>query len=348
MMVLATFLVLLGMVFAYYVYEGHKYSAQKIRVRLRGGFPFRGDTFLGYALKPNLSIVEESENNIYHIYSDDRGFRVSSSIDKIPGQVSIMTIGCSYGFGYRVDNPFTFTSLLGERFRVNVANLALPGYSTVQALQMLRLNLDLKPRIIVYGIIEDHIRRNLSPCGPTDSPFCRAVSFVAFDVDGKPYIHLPRIEIMDPDMYMGFSEEVLCREGFGIRDVLWRIKADLYKFGNWQEIGYPNDPTSRRSSLRFLLHEMKEAADEINARLIVAYLPLFGKERVNPPPQELIDCLSGTGILFVDVSRSVAEHYRREAAPPLTIPGDYSHPGVLGHAVIADELERMIRGMGLN
>lgn len=109
-----------------------------------------------------------------------------------------------------------------------------------------------------------------------------------------------------------------------------------------EDIQYPNDPVSRNTSLVYLIKEMAETVNGIGAKLIVVYLPLFGKGYIEPPPNELLDCLN-SDILFVDLSQEVNEYYREDNKPVLPIPGDYAHPGILGHELIAKELESVIK-----
>jgi len=47
------------------------------------------------------------------------------------------------------------------------ANLALAAYGTTQSLQVLRRNLNLKPKLVIYTLISDHLRRNVSSCAPS-------------------------------------------------------------------------------------------------------------------------------------------------------------------------------------
>ena len=51
-------------------------------------------------------------------------------------------------------------------FGVSVVNFALGSYSALQALIGLKKNISLSPSVIVFGMIEDDLRRSLDPCAP--------------------------------------------------------------------------------------------------------------------------------------------------------------------------------------
>lgn len=339
MLLLAAFL---AMFLGYFTYRAYKHPFARLNIRYLGGMQFEGDDGLGYAPVKNASIVEVFEGGEYHVYSDGRRARVSSRGRQTPDSVDIITLGCSFAYGYRVENEYTFTEELGKKFNVPIANFAVPGYGTVQALQMLKRNLDLHPGVVIYAFITDHIRRSLSPVALNNSPFCRAVPFVDFDGNKEPFIRPPRFELLDPKLFHKYEEEILYNSGgFGFNDVLWRIRADLYHLKEWKDIQYLNDPLSRKVSFAYLINEMSAAVKSIGARLVIVYLPLFGKGYIEPPPEELLTSLNDD-ILFVDMSSRLIEYYKKEDAPALTIPGDYAHPGKLGHALVAQELQGLI------
>ena len=80
-----------------------------------------------------------------------------------------------------MENEDTYTARLAERWNVPAANLAFSAYGTVQSLQMLQRSLDLRPRVVVYGFIADHMKRNISPCAPAYGPLCLPFSYVGID-----------------------------------------------------------------------------------------------------------------------------------------------------------------------
>jgi hypothetical protein len=179
-----------------------------------------------------------------------------------------------------------------------------------------------------------------------NSAFCRATSYVDFAEGKKPYIHSPRFELFNPAMLKKFDEEVTYHEGIGFKDVLWRMRIDLHHFQEWEKMKYPNDPLSRKVSLTYVINEMSREAKKIGAKLIIVYLPLFGKGYIEPPPQELLDCLNDD-IIFIDLSLKMNDYYKENDKPALTLTGDYAHPGTLGHQFVAKEVAKIIRDKNL-
>jgi len=340
-----TAVVCLAVFFGYFTYRAYSNPFHKVNVRYLGGSQFEADKEVGYAGTKNASIIEEFEGGKYHIYTDQRGARVSWPGRQIGSTIGIMTLGCSFAYGYRVENDNTFTEILGKKFGIAASNLSMPGYGTVHSLQTLKKNLDLRPKVIIYAFIPDHGRRNLSPCAINNSPFCRAVAHVDFNEKKEPYIHSPQFELFDPDLFKKFEEDVIYSGRFGLKDVLWRIRTDLYRFKEWRDIQYRDDAMSRKISTAYLIKEMSETAKSISAKLIIVYLPLFGKEHAQPPPEELLASLNSE-VLFVDMYPRVIEYYKK-SSQALTIQGDYAHPGDLGHELIARELENIIRKKNL-
>src|SRR4030095_8016584 len=83
-----------------------------------------------------------------------------------------------------VPNDDTFRQILGLELRVSVANLAFASWGTVQSLRVLETHADLRPRVVLYAFIHDHLRRNLSPCAPSTAPICLPVPHVTVDTAG--------------------------------------------------------------------------------------------------------------------------------------------------------------------
>ena len=46
-------------------------------------------------------------------------------------------------------------------------------------------------RLVIYGFIADHMKRNISPCAPAYGPLCLPVSSVRVDEQGRPTIRPP-------------------------------------------------------------------------------------------------------------------------------------------------------------
>src|SRR5262249_49419292 len=133
----------------------------------------------------------------YHVYTSDRRARVSRRGEMTPPQVDLLTVGDSFSWGHGVENEDTYTSRLAARWRGPAANLAFAAYGTVPAGEMLARVLDLRPRLVVYGFIADHFKRNLLPCAPSYGPVCLPFSYVGQDPGGALAIRRPDLRRFD-------------------------------------------------------------------------------------------------------------------------------------------------------
>ena len=127
----------------------------------------------------------------FDIYTDNRGARVDGPGQQSAARYDIMTLGDSFTWAYALANQDSYAARLGRELGASVENFALASYGTTQSLQILERNLDLRPRLVVYGIIAHHFERNVWPCAPSYYEFCLDVSHVSWDDAGQPYIALP-------------------------------------------------------------------------------------------------------------------------------------------------------------
>lgn len=274
----------------------------------------------------------------FDIYTDNRGARVDGPGQQSAARYDIVTVGDSFTWAYALANPDSYAARLGRELDAKVANFALASYGTTQSLQSLQRNLDLKPRLVVYGIIAHHFERNVWPCAPSYYEFCLDVSHVAWDDAGKPYIAPP------------FSNGVrrLQEHQNGDYRSPWRWLAhgaDVI-FGRlyyaWSRDREPDD-AKKAEAMQFLLQRLNQAAAANGSQLLVVFLPTnyYGPPAALPG---IIDKVGG-GIRFLDLTPAF-ERNRRDGGPNPYIVGD-GHPGAAGHALIAAEIARYVRREGL-
>jgi lysophospholipase L1-like esterase len=270
----------------------------------------------------------------YHLYTDGRGARVSHPGEQTAGHADLMMVGDSFTWGHGVENPDTFGSRAASALHVAGVNLGLGSYGTTHALQMLRRNRDLKPRLVVYAFNNDQPRRNIRPCAPAYYPFCLDYSYVAWDWSGKPYIAPPqgngvrriqnqrRAERDGLDLLAGIKHEVDVAVG--------RITA-------WSAQRGDADIERQEAALDYLLGEMARTTKDLSAELLIVYIPT----KSMPAPSILARLASQYGFRFFDLSAAFGDASKRSDSP-LYIPND-GHPSVQGHALIARELAQFIQ-----
>jgi hypothetical protein len=282
--------------------------------------------------------------------TDHRRARVGAKDRQTPDTIDIMTIGCSYTWGHGVENDSTYASKLEEKTGLRVANFGMGGYGTVQSLLMLHRNLNTQPRIIIYGFLNVHITRNLSPCAPSHQPICLAVPYVAFNQEDDPYIHVPLLQNtarLSNQFYRevnlsGFHPDHAL---FRPEHLLWGPRIGLSRlisgYRMQQEMTHPGH---RQRSLDFLLRNMVQAAERIRAHLVIVHIPLLYRNSSLEPPPELVRALASLNgrVTFLDMRPIIAEHYQNPANPDLFLAND-GHPNELAHELIAEELTAFLK-----
>lgn len=300
------------------------------------------DEIIGYKASANASStrIHRKRGLKYNIYTDKRGARVNVPEQPVKEKIDLLTIGGSFSWGHGMENAQTFTALLGEELTINVANISFPGYGTLQSLQALENNIDLKPRAVIYGFIFDHMRRNLSPYAPSSIPVYTYQSHVERDEDNNLRIRLPA-KTYSPEPSKNFYQEVVWDRKFGVAD----IKCGVDIVMSALEINFirkfDDNYTLRLESMEFLIHRMLEVTRKSNSTLIVVHIPYLEKGKTNPSPDELLHSLT-PDIVFVDMSPVVINHYTLPGNPELMLEND-GHPNSLMHQLLAAEISKTLR-----
>lgn len=283
----------------------------------------------------------------YHVFTSDRRARVSRRGERTAPEVGLLTVGDSFSWGHGVENEDTYTARLGARWSVPVANMAFSAYGTVQSLQVLRRSVELRPRLVVYGFIADHMKRNVSPCAPAYGPLCLPFSYVGLDGDGAPVIRPP-----DPRLFevnRRFWREFFFARSLGPRQVRAAAEAELVRLTGTPRPEAADDPATRERILERLIGEMAAAAATVDARLIVVNIPYLERGSTNavpPPLKEAITGLAAANLAFLDLAPVVARHYANPSAPSLRFDRD-RHPNPAAHALLADAIDAFVRDRGL-
>ncbi len=328
------FILLIVSGFGIYATYGYK---NKIPLTFVGDWPLAADPELGFAAAKNAvtSWQLPKRKIAFDLYTDTRGARVDQAGQQTPEQVTILTLGGSFSAGWGLENDQTYSAILGRSLGVPVANFAYHSYGTVQAWQLLERHADhLKPRIIIYGFIEDHLRRNLAPCAPSFAPFCLPVSSIAFRESGAPYLRPPPMRYR-PTYSQRFFQEVIY-DDIGFEDALWGVKASFAELYKDYMLGYDDNTALRQKSMAFVLQKLRQIAKRLDAWLVVMHMPYPDPKHTNPPPPALLNALT-SDMVFIDLTPAVAGHYRDSSRPPLHFPLD-SHPNSTAHQLIAHQI----------
>jgi hypothetical protein len=277
----------------------------------------RFDPELGWSYIPDHSVTQEfgSQRRPIELSFDSIGARAGSAERRLDPQApTAIFVGGSVTMGHAVTHEESFPGVLEsmEPFPLQVVNLAVQGYGTDQSLLRLERHIGrFDTRVVVYGFICDHVKRNANADRRLlypDSRFLGTKPRFELGRDGRP-----RLE-QTPRLY----EEI----GYSRVAAYARIFLTL------------NGPKPGLGLTRALVREMKELTEARGAFFLVLYW--YSDDAVGlcgPDPFEGLD---------VHVVNT-AEH-----EPPgwefWGVPGD-GHPDARAHAHVArlllDELRRL-------
>lgn len=280
------------------------------------------------------SVPQRPTPLVFDVYTDDRGSRIDGPGARNRSRGGLMVIGGSFSWGYALANSVTYARRLARSFNTSVVNLSGAGFGSVQALQMLERNRDLVPKVVIYGIIAHHYERNVSACAPSDYPFCLDVSHVAWDHVGEPFIAPPasngvrRIEQhvkrmgFDPMRWLTHGLDVIYgRVTYGIsaRTAPGQAKKD--------------------EALAFILRKMERVVAGIGGHLVVVYMPT--NYWASQPSLPVIAKKIGGRLHYLDLTERF-KRSRAQGGPEVYIKND-GHPTAAAHAIMAEEIEALIR-----
>jgi len=313
-----------------------------------GDFPIDPDPEIGFVPIRNGATVRRHPRAglAYHLFTSDRRARVDRRGERTPPAVDLVTVGDSFSWGHGVENADTYTSRLGARRGAPAANFAFAAYGTVQSRQMLARVLDLRPRVVVYGFIADHVKRNISPCAPAYGAVCLPFSYVGTDAGGGLVIRRPDLALFDVNRRVW--QDFFFSKTIGVRQLVAVARAEAAR---WRQ-PHPevaDTPETRQRILERLIGEMADDAAGIGACLVVVNIPYLERGTTNPMPAPLKDAvrrLARPKLLLLDLAPVVARHYADPAAPLLRPERD-GHPNALAHALFAQAIDAFLREKGL-
>jgi hypothetical protein len=283
----------------------------------------------------------------YHVFTSDRRARVSRRGERTAPAVTLLTVGDSFSWGHGVENEETYTARLAAKWGEPAANLAFSAYGTVQSAQMLERSLDLRPRLVVYGFIADHMKRNVSPCAPAYGPLCLPVSYVGLDEKGEPVVRRPTSDLFAANRR--FWDDFFFAKRIGPRQLGAAAQAEWIRLTRTPRPEAPEDAATRERVLFTLLTRMAEATESVGATLLVLDIPYFerGTGRSMPEPlRSAMRRLRRPGVALLDLGPVVDRHYADPSAPLLRFDRD-RHPNATAHALMAGAIDGFARERGL-
>jgi len=298
-------------------------------IRVEGGSSISYDPEVGFVPTPNSSVHRtDSPTLSYHIYTDRRGARVSRPGEQSADKLDVLFIGDSFTWGAGLEAGDTYAALVPQRLHLVSANVAMASYGATQALQMLRRNLDSRPRVVIYPIITDHWRRSVSACAPAYYPFCLDTSYVSLNAHGTPEIRPPRTNgVRRADLQIQYEQKGLGPVQWAVHGVDVIVGRVLLRAAD----AAASDPHVQAAAMDFLLSEMVKTTRAIGASLIVVFIP--ARDEMLPAPAQLSRLSQQLGFRLLDATQSI-----RASGAPATLYLPDGHPNRAGHALIAADI----------
>jgi hypothetical protein len=317
------------------------FQAAKMDVRVTRDSIWDWTALDGLTTRKRVS-TELMRPDAFAVHLDSRGARVPARSVETPDTVDVMVIGCSFAFGWGVNEGDTFPALLREDLHVRVANLGIPGTGTVSALRSLERNRDLSPRVIVYTFIADHVRRNLAPCAPLPTIGCVSVPYVDW-VANEPRIVAPVGTRADFDAALRLNHMIAANRTIDAPVLAFRFLQGLAWLLSHNLLGRNPDNAANVSAhgdatLDFLLSRIADEARRLGAVAVFLHVPDQFPTAV-PVPESIVAALP-PGVVLVDAAPAL-NAYGETSGQPLSVSGD-GHPNATAHRIIERALEPVL------
>jgi hypothetical protein len=328
----ATCVIIIGLSAIFFTWRAYTYYQDRC-CHYSGNSFIVPDPVIGYRARPNSIMGFPT----FTVYTDNRGGREPRPGMIAPSKVDVLSIGCSFAWGHGVQDEDTYIKKIGVDLGVTTFNAALASYGTTTALLSLKHYADLRPKVVIYGFIADHINRSLDPCAACTSGLCRGVAHVGFDAQGHPIILKPHTS----PLYYENLQQIIMEHKFGLNDIKWEIIRDLDLVPKWEPVSKKYTKSQIRSAMKFLMDDMYKESHKIGAKLVVVYIPL--PRKVTGPPKVFMEAISdlikNKDITFVNLTQPFEKATKDGVV--LANKND-GHPNAIAHSIIAHKLEQVI------
>lgn len=334
----------------YSVYSHNPYSVpfRKTKMFEASNAQYIADNQLGY--KPRTNFSGYSDIQAYtEIHYDHLGARVNSPLHKTPDTVDMITVGCSQAWGQGVENKDTFTQKVSELNGMKVANFGVSSYGGTESFLRMKQHLNLKPKYVVYAFWEDHFNRNLSVCNQT-FPVCLERPVLKRHVSSEDFsIVFPHFSKTTFKINQRWFKELADFNNDGKYSItkasFWAAIKPLevlHMFAN-KKRGFAEIPNESEKipAVKYILKEMKSAANAAGAELIVIFMPYYF-DTVSSVPHELEAFIEKEKIHLISLSGDFQALLNN--GNTIAIPGD-GHINKETHHLIAKRIVEKISSL---
>jgi hypothetical protein len=303
----------------------------------------QSDSRVGFVIRPNISVIAFAGKVAYPVHTDGRSARVDAPGKQSPGQVDIITVGCSVSWGDGVENQDTFTSIVARKLGLTAANLSWSSFSGLQAAERITSNIDLKPKYIIYGFFEQHLDRNVRPCSEIRSPICLRRPYITFANGPRTVPALADQSDSLAEIRRWYRATAQSTDAFRSRwtDIYWTGREKIRQVLTVLEKSADPTDAEKITAQLIVLERMKRQASELGARLIIAYIPLYFTD-VKDPADAFVHFAQEQGATLVNLAPALRS--MKAAGRTIGIPGD-GHPTSETHAAFATEILKAVRSL---
>ena len=137
---------------------------QMVPITQKNLYKFNKD--LGWTFALNISNLYSNPNKVgIRVVTNKDGFR-DKEISRVIRKKKILFIGDSMTAALQVDKNQRFSELLGKKLKYETYNLAVNGYSTDQALIVLKKYIaEIKPDIVFYYLVDNDFYSSINSQG---------------------------------------------------------------------------------------------------------------------------------------------------------------------------------------
>jgi len=301
---------------------------------------------LSYTLKPNMQYEFEH----IHVVINSQGLRDDPiSLEKPRGVYRILGLGDSVTFGWQVGQGETYLARLESMLntddpsrRYEVINAGVPAYNLGNELAYLKeYGIRYQPDLVIVGfcVLNDadgvqavYARNGNIASVPLDSPFAPTdaggvVARIKGFLRRKSYLYH------------------FVTQQYGMLRSRWRKSSQTSDTAlRWPFPLKKEDELWERITSQIL--EMQDVAEEHGAGLLLVIFPVeaqvMSEDAPLVPQEVLVDFAQRIGIPVVDPLPVFRGH-----ESSLVFTDEFSHPSVLGHRLVAEEVFNILQGMGI-
>ena len=301
---------------------------------------FQPDDVLGFRPQSQVYVTAYAGQAQFDVYTDHRGGRVDQLLVEESRQSDIIGVGGSQTWGQGVPNQGTFLSVIARELGYSVSNLAISGFGGVGAFLRLRDNLDLAPKLVVYGFWEDHLNRNVKGCLEDASPVCVERPYLQRKSQREFDFVFPRQSEKNLERIRRFYLETATstnRYRSLWTDMYW-VSYDIGKqISTLWVRNNAVDVTSHEKweATEFVLQEMNKLTTSVDAQFVVVWIPLYFSSDIANPPSELVTLSQKLGFVLVNLRDRFLS--MKQSDIDIALPGD-GHMNKSTHAMIASEI----------